>query len=229
MTISEAHRKLGHIAHAAIKHAISQGHITGIELDPDSKLEFCELCTKAKSARQPFLKESQTHATEFGERVHWDLWGPASVKSLSGNYYAAARIDDTTRENMLYFQVKKSETFNSYKKDEALIEMQSGNHIKATRCDRGGEFLSKEMIQRQDEKGTIRELTVHDSPPQNGTSERGMRTRAECTQALLIASGLPQYLWEEAFKHSNWLQNRTPAHAIKGKTPYEMKNNKKPH
>jgi hypothetical protein len=135
MTISEAHCKLGHIAHAAIKHAISQGHITGIELDPDSKLEFCKPCAKAKSARQPFPKESQTHATKFGERVHWDLWGPASVKSLNGHNYVAARIDDATRENMLYFQAKKSETFNSYKKDEALIETQSGNRIKASHCD----------------------------------------------------------------------------------------------
>jgi len=56
-----------------------------------------------------------------------------------------------------------------------------------------------------------------------------MHTQAECARALLIASGLPRFLWEEAFKHSNWLQNRTPAGAIKGKTPYEMKNNKKPH
>jgi len=59
------------------------------------------------------------------------------------------------------------------------------------------------MIQHQDKKGTVRELTVHDSPPQNGTSERGMRTRAERARALLIASGLLRFLWEEAFKHSN--------------------------
>ena len=30
-------------------------------------------------------------------------------------------------------------------------------------------------------------------------------------------------------KHSTWLQNRTPACAIKGKTPYKMKHKKKPH
>ena len=33
MTISEAHRKLGHIAHSVVKHAISNRFITGIELD----------------------------------------------------------------------------------------------------------------------------------------------------------------------------------------------------
>ena len=67
MSISEAHRKLGHIAYSAIKHAITKGFITGIELDLDSKPEFCKACTKAKSARQPFPKESETRATKFGD------------------------------------------------------------------------------------------------------------------------------------------------------------------
>ena len=40
------------------KHAVSSGVITGIELEPDSKPEFCEACAKAKSAREPFPKES---------------------------------------------------------------------------------------------------------------------------------------------------------------------------
>src|SRR5882762_1282926 len=115
MSISEAHRKLGHISHSAIRNAISTGQITGIELDMDSKPEFCEPCVKAKSARIPFPKKSDTCAEKYGERVHWDLWGPALVRSLSGNYYVAARTDDHTRENKLYFQPKKSDTFKSYK------------------------------------------------------------------------------------------------------------------
>ena len=46
---------------------------------------------------------------------------------------------------------------------------------------------------------------------------------------MLISSGLPQFLWEEAMKHSTWLQNRTPTHALDGKTPYEMQHGKKPY
>ena len=172
LTISQAHRKLGHISHTAIQHAISQGLVTGIELDPNSKPDFCEPCAKAKSARQPFPKESQTRATKYGERVHWDLWGPASVRSLNGHYYVAACIDDATRKTMLYFQEKKSQTFSSYKRDEAFIKTQFGSHIKVVRSDRGGEFQSKEIIQHQDAKGTVCKLTVHDSPPQNGTAKR---------------------------------------------------------
>ena len=135
MSISEAHRKLGHISHSAIQNAISTRQITRIELDMDSKPEFCEPCVKAKSARVPFPQKSETCTEKYGERVHWDLWVPASVRSLSGNYYIAARTDDHTCENMLYFQPKKSDTFKSYKRDEALIKTQSGNRIKVSCTD----------------------------------------------------------------------------------------------
>ena len=94
MDINEAHRKLGHISPVAIKHAISKGYITRIELDKKSKPDFCKACVNAKSARQPFPKQSETHATKHGDCVHWDLWGPARVKSLNGHYYIAARLDD---------------------------------------------------------------------------------------------------------------------------------------
>ena len=67
MLISEAHRKLGHIAHSAVKHTISNGYIIGIDLDLESKPEFCEACAKAESAHQPFSKESLTRATKYGE------------------------------------------------------------------------------------------------------------------------------------------------------------------
>ena len=122
MSISKAHRKLGHLAYGAVTHAISKGYIAGIDLDTNSKSEFCDACAKVKAARQPFLKESNTRATKYGKCVHWDLWGPATMKSLNGYLYVAARIDDATREMKLYFQTKKSQTVDSYKLDEAYIK-----------------------------------------------------------------------------------------------------------
>ena len=135
MSISKAHRKLGHLAYGAVTHAISKVYITGIDLDTNSKLEFCDACAKVKVARQPFLKESKTRATKYGKHVHWDLWGPATMKSLNGNLYVAARINDATRETKLYFQTKKSQMVDSYKLDEAYIQTQSSNHIKVVPSD----------------------------------------------------------------------------------------------
>ena len=135
MSISEAHRKLGHISHTAIKHAITSGRIARIHLDVDSKPEFCEPCAKAKSARQPFPKKSDTRATQYGECIHWDLWGPASMRSLGGNLYCAACIDDHSCKMSLYFQPNKSNMIKSYKQDEALIETHSGQRIKFSHSD----------------------------------------------------------------------------------------------
>ena len=85
--------------------------------------------------------------------------------------HMAAQIDDVTHETKLHFQKRKRETFSLYVFNEAYIETQTGNSIKACQSDCGGEFLSKEITHHQDKKGTVHELTVHDSPPQNGTVE----------------------------------------------------------
>ena len=69
MSMGEAHRKLGHISSVAIKHAVSKGLITGICLDKESKPEFCDACVKAKSARQPFPKESESQAEKYGDHI----------------------------------------------------------------------------------------------------------------------------------------------------------------
>jgi GAG-pre-integrase domain len=70
MSVTEAHRKLGHISISSIKHAVLKQLITGIDVNFESKFEFCEACAKAKSVHQPFLKESETRAKNFGEHVH---------------------------------------------------------------------------------------------------------------------------------------------------------------
>jgi hypothetical protein len=194
----------------------------------DFKPDFCDACAKEKLARQPLLK-SKTRAKKFGKHVHWDLWGPALVRSLNGHHYVTAQIDDATRQTKLYFQEKKSQTFDSYKKNGAYIEMQTKNCIKVCRSDKGREFLLNQIINHQDNKGTKCKLTVHNLPPQNRVLERGMRTCAEHAHALLLASCLPHFLWEEAMKHSAWLQDCTPAQALNGKTPYETKHSKEPH
>ena len=203
MTIQEAHLKFGHIAHDAIKYTVTKGLILGIELDLTSKPKFCNACTKAKASCQLFPKISNTQAKQYGERVFWDLWGPATVHSQSGNFYVAARMDDHTHEMKLYFLKTKDQTFEAYKWDEAYLETHSGNHIKWMHSDQGSKFLSKEMKNHQDLKGTLCELTVHDSPQQNGIAECGNQMQAEQACTMLISSGLPHFLWEEAMKHSD--------------------------
>ena len=96
MSITKVHRKFRHINYDAIRKMIKSKIVLGVELDSELQPEFCDACTKAKSNVQPFLKQSYTQATEYGQKVHWDLWGPASVRSLQGNSYCVARKDDAS-------------------------------------------------------------------------------------------------------------------------------------
>ena len=50
----------------------------------------------------------------------------------------------------------------------------------------------------------------------------------ELARAMLISSGLPTFLWDEAASHSNYLRNRAPTRALQGITPYEAWTGKKP-
>ena len=56
MLISNTHRKLGHISCSEMKYTVIKGLIEGIDLDLNSKLDFCKACTKAKLAHQLFQK-----------------------------------------------------------------------------------------------------------------------------------------------------------------------------
>ena len=122
MSISKAHRKLKHVSCHAIKHAISNGLIAGIELDPNSKPKFCEACTKAKSACQLFPKESETRAKNFGERVHWDLWGPASVKSLNSHSYIAHILMMQLRNQSYTFNRRKVRCLNPTSRMRCILK-----------------------------------------------------------------------------------------------------------
>jgi hypothetical protein len=92
----------------------------------DSKPEFCEPYAKAKSARLPFPQKSDTRATKYGESVHWNLWGPASVRSLSGNYYVASHTSKfsntfccTSHEGEVYFKKQSfTSTFSTFSESQ---------------------------------------------------------------------------------------------------------------
>ena len=114
----------------------------------------------------------------------------------------------------------KSGAFDEYKYYEAWLKVQFGKDIKHFQTDRGGEYMGNELTHHLRERGTTRQLTVHDSPPSNGIAERCNGILAEHVRAMLIDSGLPKFLWLEAMKFAMWIRNRTTTRALKGQTPF---------
>jgi hypothetical protein len=60
--------------------------------------------------------------TCFGECVHWDLWGPASTKSLGGKYYAAHQTDNNSHEVEIYFLEKRVKPWKPTKPMKHLLK-----------------------------------------------------------------------------------------------------------
>jgi hypothetical protein len=95
-------------------------------------------------------------------------------------------------------------------------------------ADRAGEYFLQEFVDFLNAEGTNWKFTVHDTPEDNGVSERLNRTAMEKVRALIIASGLPLFLWGEALLHAIWLKNRTSTKALGGRTPFEAINGTAP-
>ena len=73
--------------------------IEGIDLDFNSKPEFCETCIKVKAAWKPFPKKSLSNTKTYGEKVITDIWGPTLVYSLRRHNYCSASKTPTPTMN----------------------------------------------------------------------------------------------------------------------------------
>ncbi len=79
---------------------------------------------------------------------------------------------------------KKSKIFEHYQAFEAWLKTQYNIQIKKLRSDWGGEYLSGEFSDHLQKEGTIRQLTIHDTPEYNGVSERLNRTLLEKVRTM---------------------------------------------
>jgi hypothetical protein len=206
MTISQLHRKMGHVNHEYLRKMIKDESITGIEIDKDSKPEFCESCIHGKATRKPFPKLAGPKAKAYGGKIVSDLWGPAEVESIDHHSYVHTQKDQYTSEEKCSFLKLKSDAYESMKLYLKWVENQRGAKVKIYGSDGGGEFKGR-FTEHLKSKGIQQQLTVHDSPQSNGEAERTNHMNAERVRTMLHASGLPKYLWEEAWKHSVLLRS----------------------
>ena len=69
--------------------------------------------------------------------------------------------------------------------------------------------------------GIKHELTVSQTPEQNGVAERMNRTLVESVRSMLVGANLPQRFWAEALATAVYLRNRSPTKSLDGLTPHE--------
>lgn len=223
VSIMELHRHMGHIAPASIRKLVKGGLVIGLALDPNSREEHCEACIFARATRKPVPKvRVSPQAKQFGDEIHTDIGGPTRVATRSGRRFYITFTDDATRYTFAYLLPYKSDALTVYKRFEAWALTQGHcTAIKVLHSDRGGEYLSDEFSEHLTNAGTVRRLTVHDTPQLNGIAEHLNQTLWEKVRALLHMAQLPQNMWGEALWHANWLKNRSSTRALGGIMPWQ--------
>jgi hypothetical protein len=199
--IDELHHWLGHLGVDTCRDAVQCRMVDGVKLvDANALTTDCEPCARSKAAEKSFLKESLTpHVTEYGGRIHSDIWGHAPVKSIRGHEYMLTFTDEHTHKVTVYFMAKKSNTFKNYKIFKVWVSVHRQANIKILCTDRGGEYVSNTFKNYLDKNGTHHKKTIHHSPSQNGVSECLNKTLVLRARACLIETDLPGFLWAECY------------------------------
>jgi hypothetical protein len=228
LSLAELHERLGHRNYRTVLDMIRHGRITGVQLTDHEQPE-CRACMLGKAERSIVLKaRTSPLAKKYGDHVHLDLWGPATVQTIHHHRYIFFIVDDYSRWPEGPTMAHKSDSFAEYVAWEAREELQSNIKVKINQSDRGGEFLNEKWDTHIVRKGTLRKLTVHDTPEHNGVAERTNYTILNMVRTFLVASGLPKWLWGEAVRYALYIFRRSAHSALGGKTPYEVRFGKAP-
>ena len=81
--------------------------------------------------------------------------------------------------------------------------------MKCKQCDQGGEFLSDKQKSYLTENGIELQLSMPDSPQQNGHAERFQQTIVNGAEALQHHAGLSNGFWIYAVKAKSHMYNIT--------------------
>ena len=226
--IDQWHKRLGHMSEQRIHEMVNKKMVKGINVGKTESLRFCEACVKGKTSKQKFSTVGEKCSKRKLELIHSDVCGPMQTNSYGGKRYFITFIDDFTNCSAVYFMAQKSEALEKFQEFELAVTAETGLKIGALRTDNGGEYVSRKFREFLKLKGITHELTIPETPQQNGKAERMNRTLVESARSMLMQSGLPTMFWAEAISAASYLRNRIPTASINDMTPYEAWYDRKP-
>ena len=168
-----------------------------------------------------FPELNKSRASYAMEKTHSDLWGLYKVQSLQGSSCFISFTDDFSRKITVKFLKLKSETEREVKNYISSIQTQLGKTPKAFKVDHATEYLKRDLVQCLQGRGIELEVTAPYSHQQHGTSECGNCTLLDLARAMLLEKKLPTFLWEEAIRHTAYIQNWSVTQVLDASTPEE--------
>ena len=159
------HRRMGHAHQHVIKH-LGKNTEGGPNQTTEAPHGACEGCKKGKSRRLPF-PSSRSRASRPLDLVHSDL-DEMPVLSIGGYKYTITYLDNHSSFGVMFYLKHKNKEFTAFKTYKAWAERQLNTKLKCKQTDHGGEFMSKEQKAYLAENGIKHQMSMPDSPQQNG-------------------------------------------------------------
>ena len=186
---------------------------------------ICEPYLAGKACRKPFGKAMR--ATQSFELIHSDICGPMNVKVRHGALYFLTVIDDYTQYGYVQLIAHRYEALDCFKRFVAKVENKHEKSLKAFRTNRGCDYLSDQFKDLCEEKGIRRQLTISNTPQQNGVAKRRNRMLLDMVRSMMAQANLPISYWEDALLTAAYILNHVPSQSVSS-TPYELWKGEKP-
>ncbi|GJY55392.1 retrovirus-related pol polyprotein from transposon TNT 1-94, partial [Tanacetum coccineum] len=193
------------------------------------KDHLCLACALGKSMKSSYQSKAEDTNQEKLYLFHMDLCGPMRVASINGKRYILVIIDDYSRFTWLRFLRTKDEAPEAIIKCIKNIQVRLNATVRNVQTDNETEFVNQTLREFYENVGISHQTSVDRTPQKNGIVERRNRTLVEAARTMLIFSKAPLFLWAEAINTSCYTQNRSTICCRYNKTPYELRQDKKPY
>ena len=111
-----------------------------------TKSRPCPHCMEGKQRRSNVPNRLEIKATHKNEIVHSNLCGPMPTISLYGSNYFQTFTNNYSRKTQTYFLKSKLQAFQTLKNFKSMMGKEKGENIKTLRVDKGGEYVSKDIL-----------------------------------------------------------------------------------
>lgn len=208
------------LGHAGIKAINATRKHYKLNIPNDSNNNQCKTCINNKAISVGVGKKTADRsrkATNIMECIHVDIIGPQSIvkegtrytlPTIDGHFYILTVVDEFSRFVHVSALKQKSDAPEELKYIIKLWKNKTGLQPKRIQSDNGGEFVNKILIEFFRDWGIEHTQVPAYTPELNGIVERMNRTLTTMVRCMLNHEGLPLELWNYAYMHAAFINNR---------------------
>ena len=134
----------------------------------------CDVCELEKSHCTSFPLSFNKSLLPFMV-IHYDVWGPSKVPTLSGSHWFVTFIDDCTRMTWLCLMKTKDEVNLLFQNFHKMIETQYSTNLWLPWSNNGLEYQSSNLQKYLEGHDIIYQTTRFNTPHKYGVFERKNR------------------------------------------------------